>query len=162
MCICILTECTILLLYVILLTADTVAVVLSATFFSCILDLSSTLYALHNLSCILCGIWVLQNSTVFILKCTLNRLKGYAGFLRITIMNYWQSFMVALWNRADHIYFHAVVCSSLWSPYVIGQTIILLSCDFYLSFFFFLFFFPRLILAAVDWMPTILPHMVWP
>jgi len=28
----------------------------------------------------------------------------------------------------------------LWSLYVIGQTIIFLPCDFYLSFFFFLFF----------------------
>jgi len=46
--------------------------------------------------------------------------------------------------------------SSLWSPYVIGQTIIFLPCDFYLSFF------HRLISAAVDWMSTILSHMVWP
>ena len=50
------------------------------------------------------------------------------------------------------------ICS-LWSPYVIGQTIIFLPCDFYLSSFF--LFFPRLISAAVDWMSTILPHMVW-
>jgi len=49
-------------------------------------------------------------------------------------------FMVAVWNRADHIYFHAVVC----------------------SFFFFLFFIPRLISAAANWMSAILPHMVWP
>jgi len=48
--------------------------------------------------------------------------------------------MVAQCNRADHIYFHAVVC----------------------SFFFVLFFFPRLISAAADWMSAILPHMVWP
>jgi len=47
-------------------------------------------------------------------------------------------FMVALCNRADHIYFHAVVCSS------------------------FFFFFLRLISAAADWMSAILPHMVWP
>jgi len=46
----------------------------------------------------------------------------------------------------------------LWSPYVIGQTIIFLPCDFYLS----SFFFPRLISAVGDWMSTILPHMVWP
>ena len=47
----------------------------------------------------------------------------------------------------------------LWSPYVIGQTIIFLPCGyFFLSFF----FFPRLISAAADWMSTILPHMVWP
>ena len=37
-------------------------------------------------------------------------------------------------------------------------TIIFLPCDFYLS----SFSFPRLISAAVDWMSTILPHMVWP
>jgi len=45
----------------------------------------------------------------------------------------------------------------LWSPYVIAQTIIFLLCDFYLS-----SFFPRLISAAVDWMSTILRHMMWP
>ena len=45
----------------------------------------------------------------------------------------------------------------LWSPYGIGQTIIFLPCGL-----FFLSFFPRLISAATDWMPAILPHMVWP
>ena len=45
-----------------------------------------------------------------------------------------QLFNVALCNRADHTYFHAVFCS----------------------------FFPRLISAAADWMSAILPHMVWP
>ena len=79
------------------------------------------------------------------------------------------------------LYFCPVI--SLWSPCVIGQTIIFLPCDFYLlmaslcnrggplyfcpvvSFFFLLLsssFFPRLISAAVDWMSTILLHMVWP
>ena len=48
--------------------------------------------------------------------------------------------MVALWNRADRYIF------ALW----------------FLSFFFFLSFFPRLILAVADWMSAILPHMVWP
>jgi len=52
-------------------------------------------------------------------------------------MTYLVLFMVALCNRADHIYFHPV------------------------SFFFFLFF-PRLISAVGDWMFTILWHMVWP
>ena len=47
--------------------------------------------------------------------------------------------MVALWNRTDHYIF------ALW---------LLLS--------FFLFFIPRLISAAADWMSAILPHMVWP
>jgi len=49
----------------------------------------------------------------------------------------------------------------LWSPYVIGQTIIFLPCSFFLSSFFLLFF-PRLISAVGDWMFTILWHMVWP
>ena len=46
---------------------------------------------------------------------------------------------------------------SLWSPYVIGQTIIFLPCDFYLS-----SFFPHLTSTVGDWMSTILPHVVWP
>ena len=50
--------------------------------------------------------------------------------------------MVALSNRADHYIF------TLW---------------FLLSFFLLSFFnFPRLISAVGDWMPAILPHMVWP
>jgi len=55
--------------------------------------------------------------------------------------------------------------SSLWSPYVIGQTIyifiLFLSFFFFFFFFFFLLFFPRLISAVGDWMSTILRHMVW-
>ena len=47
----------------------------------------------------------------------------------------------------------------LWSPYVIGQTIIFLPRDFYLLSS---SFFPRLISAATDWMSTILLHMAWP
>jgi len=53
-----------------------------------------------------------------------------------------QLFMVALCNRADHHIFCPVVS---------------------IFFFFLLFpFFPRLISAVVDWMSTILWHMVWP
>jgi len=48
--------------------------------------------------------------------------------------------MATLWNRAGHY------ISALW----------------FLSFFFLLSFFPRLISAAADWISTILPHMVWP
>jgi len=48
---------------------------------------------------------------------------------------------------------------SLWSPYVIGQTIIFSFCFFFLSSS---SFFPRLISAVGDWMFTILWHMVWP
>ena len=44
--------------------------------------------------------------------------------------------MAALWNMAGH-YIFALWFLSLWSPYVIGQTIIFLPCDsiFYLSFY---------------------------
>jgi len=39
-----------------------------------------------------------------------------------------------------------------WSPYVYFRPVVS----------FYLLFFPRLISAAVDWMSTILRHMVWP
>jgi len=56
---------------------------------------------------------------------------------------------ITTWNKLPlHIHVY------LWSPYVIGQTIIFSSC-------FFFFFFPRLISAVGDWMSTILRHMVW-
>jgi len=51
------------------------------------------------------------------------------------------------------------IVALLWSPFVIGQTIIFLPCYFFLSSS---FFFPRLISAAVGWMSTILWHMVLP
>ena len=44
----------------------------------------------------------------------------------------------------------------LWSPYGIGQTI------YIFMLWFVLFYFPRLISAAADWMSAVLPHMVWP
>ena len=72
----------------------------------------------------------------------------------------------------------------LWSPYVIGQTIIFMAAlcnrgalyfcpvvSFFLSSsssfsssssIFYLLFFPRLISAATDWISTILLHMAWP
>ena len=65
----------------------------------------------------------------------------------------------ALCSTAGHIYFHSVVCSSLWSPYGIGQIIIFSPCRL---FFFFFLFFPRLISAVAEWMSAILAHMVWP
>jgi len=49
-------------------------------------------------------------------------------------------------------------CSFLWSPYVIGQTIIFSSCFFLSSS---CSFFPCLISAVGDWMFTIFWHMVW-
>jgi len=54
--------------------------------------------------------------------------------------------------------------SFLWQPCVADADIIFLPCGF-VSFFYLsssIFFFPRLISAATDWMSTILPHMVWP
>ena len=55
----------------------------------------------------------------------------------------------------DHVDFALTQRVYLWSPYVIGQTIIFSCC-------FFLLFFPRLISAVGDWMFTIVWHMVWP
>ena len=49
--------------------------------------------------------------------------------------------MAALLSRRGHCF---LPCGFLWSPYVIGQTIIFLPCSF------FLLHFPRLISAAVD------------
>ena len=71
--------------------------------------------------------------------------------------------MAAICNRGAIIFLPCsffLLSSSLWSPYVIGQTIIFLPCDFYLSFFF--LFFPPLISAVGDWISTILLHMAWP
>ena len=48
----------------------------------------------------------------------------------------------------------------LWSPYVIGHTIIFSSCGFYLSIFY--LFFPRLISAVGDWMSTVLRQWCGP
>jgi len=72
--------------------------------------------------------------------------------------------MVALCNRVDHIYFHAVVCSFFFMVALCNRAdhymfILFLSS---LLFFFFLSFFPRLISVVRDWMFTILWHMVWP
>ena len=64
--------------------------------------------------------------------------------------------MAALSNRADHYSFIL-----LWPRYGIGQAIIFLPCDFYLSSSSFYLVFPCLISAVGDWMSTILPHMVW-
>jgi len=50
----------------------------------------------------------------------------------------------------------------LWSPYVIGQTIIYFHPVVCSSSSFFLSFFPRLISAVAEWMSAILAHMVWP
>jgi len=63
--------------------------------------------------------------------------------------------MAALSNRADHYSFIL-----LWPRYGIGQAIIFLPCDFYLSSSSFFYLFPRLISAVGDSMSTILPHMV--
>jgi len=54
----------------------------------------------------------------------------------------------------------AMISVSLWSPYVIGQTI-MNDHIFILFLSFFLLFFPRLISAVGDWEFTILRHMVW-
>jgi len=52
----------------------------------------------------------------------------------------------------------AGISVSLWSPYVLGQTIIFLPCDFYLPSS---IFFPHLISAVGDWMSAILYFHTW-
>ena len=66
--------------------------------------------------------------------------------------------------EAELILMKLCACYFLWSPYVIGQTVIFLPCYFYLLLFILLLllFIPRLISAAAGWMSTILWHMVWP
>jgi len=78
-----------------------------------------------------------------------------------------RAFMAALCNTAGHYifapWFLSLFFFFLWSPYVIGQTIIFSSCSFFLpSSSIYLLFFPRLISAVGDWMSTILLHMAWP
>jgi len=61
----------------------------------------------------------------------------------------------------NHLCTYVLQNKLLWPPYEIGQTIIFLPCGFFLSSVY-LFFFPRLILAAAHWMSIILYTMVWP
>jgi len=83
---------------------------------------------------------------------------------------------VSVIKTQSHLISYKTWCSSsslLWSPYVIGQTIIFSSCfmvalcnrkTIYIFMLWFVLssFFYRLISAIGDWMFTILWHMVWP
>jgi len=73
-------------------------------------------------------------------------------------LTYWSVVTFIEWSTRlmPRVHWFTAKWPSLWSPYVIGQTIIFLPCDFYLSSS---FFFPCLISSAVS---TMLPHMVWP
>jgi len=73
----------------------------------------------------------MNNTIIVVALC--NRADHYIFIVSFVVM-------VALCNRADHNIF-MLFLSSLWSPYVIGQTIIFLPCDFYLSSFLPSFFF---------------------
>jgi len=60
--------------------------------------------------------------------------------------------MAALWNRQAIIFLPCgffYLLLHLWSPYVIGQAIYIYSCCGFVF-----FFFPRLISAVGDWMPS--------
>ena len=66
-------------------------------------------------------------------------------------------------------YFVTFLCylAKFWQPLIMAAlcnrgAIIFLPCGFFLSSSYIFLFFPRLISAAVDWMFTILWHMVWP
>ena len=54
-----------------------------------------------------------------------------------------------------------IIISFLWSPYVIGQTVIFLPGGFFLLLSSIFLLFPRLMSAAADWMSTILLHVAW-
>ena len=62
----------------------------------------------------------------------------------------------------DLVSFIYPASSYLWPPYVIGGPLYFCPVISFLLSFFYLFFFPRLISAAVDWMSAILLHMAWP
>ena len=67
----------------------------------------------------------------------------------------WSSSPACTWHCSLH-YFFLQAIPLLWSPYVIGQTIIFSSCSFFLLSS---SFFSRLISAAAHWMSTILRHI---
>jgi len=87
----------------------------------------------------------------WILSTSINSRHKVCHFLIYRIFHTW-----CLWSSCNLLLHILKNISFLWSPYVIGQTIIFSSC------FFFFLFFPRLISAVGDWMFTILLHMVWP
>jgi len=74
--------------------------------------------------------------------------------------------MAARWNRAGRYIFALLVYSSILFFVMVdlrnrADHYIFILSFVLLSSFFLLFFFPRLISAAADWMSAILPHMVW-
>jgi len=118
-----------------------------------------------------CTVMVFVGSAVILLPCRslLSTFKPYnswkcglKGIFRGAIVStHFNLFMIIFSLVLNLVAFGDVVFCSLWSPYVIGQTIIFSSCSFFLSSSSF-FFFPRLISAVGDWMSTILLHMAWP
>ena len=95
---------------------------------------------LHNFTCIQRSEFI--TCILYTLRCICLILFRFYSFISSCLRGFMVIvvyFMVALCNRADHIYS---------------------SCSFFLSIFF--LFFPRLISAVGDWMSAILPHMVWP
>jgi len=92
---------------------------------------------------------IVQNSNVS----TLNRSSSLQGRLKVT-RSYFDKSRRTAQNDPTKSW-----TASLWSPYVIGQTIIFSSCFFLLLSS---SFFHRLISPVGDWMSAILPHMVWP
>ena len=99
--------------------------------------------------------------TKFLCVLPVSMARSSSGMLTIGRITYWREGGDGSAQRGRCVIYNCLVdCCPLWLPYVIGKAIIFLPCGYYLSVF--LSFFPRLISAAVDWMSTILPHMVWP
>jgi len=107
------------------------------------------------------GIWPVKNWVIGCWRGYLPRVRhrfayGPADPLALTVSWFSKIRLVLLfWNWLTQV----VRKLLLWSPYVIGQTIIFSCCGL---FFFLSSFFHRLISAVGDWMFTILWHMVWP
>jgi len=115
--------------------------------------------------CLIDGVSVGQTVSVY------SALKEWHFSLKVGQTHLLAVYLLTVKQLFLRLLFYAVMCLdvftlkhfnsisvSLWSPYVIGQTIIVLPCGFFLLSS--SWFFPRLILAAADWMSTILLHMV--
>jgi len=102
------------------------------------------------------------NSHIIVTICSYITLCINVRSTTITVLNIWSkryscctnSNNVSVFTVDTNIFtvLQTVLNSFLWSPYVIGQTIIFLPCHFYLLFF------PHLISAVGDWMSSCLPY----
>jgi len=117
---------------------------------SLLMLVSKNVYVLINFVCFSESVFVtLSVVSLFVLRWSRPNMYRPIKVWFVTV-----ALLIAVYTHHFNSYF-------LWSPYGIGQTIIFSSCRLFFLLLL-LFFFPRLISATADWMPAILPHMVWP